>query len=196
VLAAVTGIFLIVILLMRNKNDNNNHFSKRRIIWLLLFGVGLSIAVDLVRASLTGSSTGLEQDIEIAQRALGPEHFGARWQVLNATMHDSLGAVFSNFIILVLGLIWVLKSNQREPGTVFLMIFLSVGVVPLFFGNWALQARTFYDIPFEIPAAISLYYLKNRSGSIFVVLATCTWLAAVSMFTVMNYYFIPTPGTR
>jgi hypothetical protein len=111
-------------------------------------------------------------------------------------MHDSLGAVFSNFIILVLGLIWVLKSNLREPGTVFLMIFLSIGLIPLFFGNWTLQARIFYNIPFEIPAALSLYYLKNRSGSIFVVLATCTWLAAVSMVTVMNYYPILAPGTR
>ena len=81
-------------------------------------------------------------------------------------MHDGLGGVFSNFIILLLGLFWVLKSNMREPDTVFLMIFLSAGLVPLFFGNWAIQTRLFYDMPFEIPAAISLYYISKRSGSI------------------------------
>ncbi len=105
-------------------------------------------------------------------------------------MHHSLGGVFSNFIILILGLLWVLKSNMRDPATVFLMIFLSSGLVPLFFGSWAIQARVFYDMPFEIPAAIALYYISSRSGTILVTLTTCTWLVAVSLFTVMNYYLI------
>jgi hypothetical protein len=105
-----------------------------------------------------------------------------------------LGGVFSNFIILTLGLFWVLKSNMREPHTIFLMIFLSAGLVPLFFGVWTIQSRVFYDMPFEIPAAIALYYISSRSGSILVTLAACTWVVAVSLFTVMNYYLIPVLG--
>src|ERR671918_566571 len=203
VLAAVAGVFLIVMLVIQNKknknkiSNNNNPFTKSRgrIIWLLL-AILVSIGVDIAKVSLTGSSGGLEQDIEVAQRSLGIEQFNLRFDILDATMHGSLGGVFSNFIILILGLFWVLKSNMREPGTIFLMIFLSAGLVPLYIGSWTLQVRVLYDIPFEIPAAIALYYISSRSGSMLVTVAACTWLVAVSLVTVMNYYFVWRPGVQ
>jgi hypothetical protein len=204
VLAAVAGIFLAAMLLVviwekkKNNNDNisNNHFTKRRrIIWLLL-AILVSLVVDITKVSLTGSSGGLEQDIEIAQTNFGIEQFNLRFLILDSTMHGSLGGVFSNFIILILGLFWVLKSNMREPRNVFLMIFLSAGLVPLYIGSWTLQVRVLYDMPFEIPAAIALYYISSRSGSILVTLAACTWLVAVSLITVMNYYLVLRPGVQ
>ncbi len=202
VLAAVSGTFLLAMLLLviwKKKNNNNNisnsPFTKGRIIWPLL-AIFVSIVVDITRVLLTGSSGGLEQDIQLAQTNFGIEQFDMRWIILNATMHDSLGGVFSNFIILILALFWVLKSNMREPSTVFLMIFLSAGLVPLYIGSWTLQVRVFYDMPFEIPAAIALYYISARSGSMLVTLAACTWLVAASLLTVMNYYFVWVPGVQ
>jgi hypothetical protein len=200
ILAAIAGVFLLTMLVIQNKQknntNNNNYFPDRRIIWLLLFAILPSIVVDVSKVLLTGSSGGLEQDIELAQRGLGIEQFNLRWEILNTTMYHSLGGVFSNFIILLLGLFWLLKSNMREPYTVFLIIFLSAGIVPLFFGTWHIQARVFYDIPFEIPAAMSLYYISKRSGSMLVILAGCTWLVAISLFTVMNYILVAAPGIR
>jgi hypothetical protein len=204
VLVAVAGIFLITMLLVviwneKKKKDNNgnirNLFTKRRIIWLLV-AILVSIVVDIAKVLLIGSSGGVEQDIQLAQTNIGIEQFNDRFLILDATMHGSLGGVFSNFIILILGLFWVLKSNIREPRTVFLMIFLSAGLVPLYIGSWTLQVRVLYDMPFVIPAAIALYYISNRSGSILVTLATCTWLVAVSLITVMNYYLILRPGVQ
>src|ERR671919_56981 len=204
VLAAVAGVFLVAMLLViqknKNKNNvgNNNPFTKSRgrIIWLLL-AILVSIGVDIAKVALSGSSGGLEQDTDVAQRSLGIEQFNLRFDILDATMHGSLGGVFSNFIILILGLFWVLKSNMREPGTIFLMIFLSAGLVPLYIGSWTLQVRVLYDMPFEIPAAIALYYISSRVGSsILVTLAACTWLVAVSLVTVMNYYFVWRPGVQ
>ena len=202
VLAAVSGTFLVVMLLVvlwnkkkkRDKNsDVSNHFTKRRIIWLLV-AILLSIVVDVTRVSLTSSSGGVEQDIQLAGTNFGLEQFNMRWRILHATAHESFGGVFSNFIILILALFWVLKSNIREPRTIFLMIFLSVGLLPLYIGSLTLQTRLFYDIPFEIPAAIALYYISTRSGSMLVTVAACTWLVAVSLVTVMNYYLILKPG--
>jgi hypothetical protein len=190
VLTAVAAVFLIAMLLIpMQRNNNNPAFSKRRITWLLI-AILVSIVVDTTKVVLTGSSGGLEQDVELAQTRLGIEQFNLRWLILTTTMHYGLGGVLSNFIILTLGLFWVFKSNMREPGAAFLMIFLSAGLVPLFFGSWAIQARVFYDMPFEIPAAIALYYISRRSGSMLVTVATCIWLVAVSLFTVMNYYLI------
>ena len=203
VLAAVSSTFLVAMLLVaiwkkkykkRNSNNISNLFTKRRIIWLLL-AILLSIVIDITKVLLIGSSGGVEQDIQVAQTNLDIEHLSMRWRVLNATMHDSLGGVFSNFIILLLGLFWVLKSNMREPGNLFLVIFLSAGIVPLIFGLWVLQTRVLYDIPFEIPAAIALYYISTRSGNrLMTVAAACTWLVAISLVTVMNYYLVWRPG--
>jgi hypothetical protein len=200
VLTAVAAIFLVTMLLVvrreKNSSSSTNAFNnKKRMTWLLLALV-LSIGVDITKVALSSSSGGVEQDIGLAQTYLGVGQFNLRWLILDTTMHHSLGGVFSNFIILTLGLFWVLKSNIREPSTIFLMIFLSVGLLPLFFGSWDIQARAFYDMPFEIPAAIALYYISNRSGSILITLAACTWLVAASLFTVMNYYFISVPGIR
>jgi hypothetical protein len=195
VLTAVSGIFLVVILLLAVKWKNSNFFTKRRIIYLLL-GILLTIVVDISKVMLIGSSGGLERDIGLAQTNLGIEQFNSRWDILNRAVHNSVGGVLSNFIILLLGLFWVLKSKMREPGTMFLIIFLSAGIIPVYFGNATLQLRVFYDIPFEIPAAIALYYISTRSGTILMTLAACTWLVAVSLVTVMNYYFIWRPGVQ
>ena len=77
------------------------------------------------------------------------------------------------------------------------LIYCYIRAVMVFFvGSWVIQARVFYDMPFEIPAAIALYYISRRSGSILVTLAGCTWLVAVALFTVMNYYLIPVQGMQ
>lgn len=207
VLAAVAGIFLLAMLLVviwekkgkkinNNNNIHDNLFTKRRrIIWLLL-AIFVTIVVDIAKVSIIGSSGGLAQDVELAQTNLGIEQFNQRFLILDSTMHGGLGGVFSNFIILILGLFWVLKSNIREPSTIFLMVFLSAALVPLNLGSWTLQVRILYDIPFEIPAAIALYYISTRSGSMLVTLAACTWLVAASLVTVMNYYLVLRPGVQ
>ncbi|MDQ3903237.1 MAG: hypothetical protein M3247_06330 [Thermoproteota archaeon] len=199
VLTAVAGIFLIAMLRVvvkrkrNNKNNDNNYYTKKAIVWLLVVMI-LSVVIDVAKVMLTGSSGGLEQDIGLAQRSLGIEQFNMRWIILDTTMHHSFGGVFSNFIILALGLFWLLKSNMHEPSNIFLMIFFSAGLIPLFFGDWIIQARVFYDMPFEIPASIALYYISKRAGSTLVTITTCSWMVSVSLFTVMNYYLIPMPG--
>ena len=50
-----------------------------------------------------------------------------------------------------LGLYWVFKADRHEPYNIFIMVFLSIGIVPLFFSDWVLQTRVLYNIPFQIP---------------------------------------------
>ena len=206
-LTVVLSIFLLTMLLVglwniKKKKNNNysssnsgNYFTKKRIIWLLV-AIFVPVAIDIARVLLTGSTGGVEQDIRLAETNFGLERFNMRWSILIDTVIDTFGGIFSNFIILILGLFWVLKSNVRDPSTVLLMIFLLAGIFPLYIGSWILQTRVLYDIPFEIPAAIALYYISTRLRSMLPTLAACTWLVAVSLVTVMNYYLILRPGVQ
>jgi hypothetical protein len=75
------------------------------------------------------------------------------------------------------------------------MIFLSIGIVPLFFSDWILQTRVFYNIPFQIPAAIGLYYIMRQQQQmmkgIMTLVPICIWLIAISIVNVSNFYVVP-----
>ena len=59
---------------------------------------------------------------------------------------------------------WLIRIQPRELANIFIMIFLSTDLVPLFIGDYVLQSRVLYNIPFQIPAAMSLYYIGRNNG--------------------------------
>jgi hypothetical protein len=68
------------------------------------------------------------------------------------------------------------------------MVFLSMGIAPLFFGNWVIQSKVFYDIPFQIPAAIGLGFIKEQlNRSKILNMSFCLWLTAVSMTALSRF---------
>jgi hypothetical protein len=181
VLAVVMTIFMIVMLKM-------NRYSKRSILLLLLI-VLFSFAIDIIRMSLTGSAGGIEGDIQVYNYyAVGPEQFFTRWDNILDTTEHALGGILGNSIILGLGIYWIFRANYLEPYNIFLIIFLSMGILPLFFGEWTIQSRVFYNIPFQIPAAIGLNYVQQQSRGILKSLSICIWLVAVSLVYVSNFY--------
>ena len=97
------------------------------------------------------------------------------------------GGMFGNSLILILGLYWLLRSNFREPSNIFLSIFLSIGIIPISFGDGVVQARVFYEIPFQIPGAIALTYIMTRPNSIIICVPFFIWLIAVSIINVSNF---------
>jgi len=111
---------------------------------------------------------------------------------LMRTMYSFVGGQFSNFIIFTLALYWLFRSNLREPSSIFLVIFLSIGILPFLLGDYIIQTRVFYDIPFQIPAAIGLAFIgKQDIGGIVVVLPICLWLFDITIMDVSNFYLIP-----
>jgi hypothetical protein len=110
---------------------------------------------------------------------------------LDRAIHIFVGGLFSNFIIFALCIYWLYRTCWREQSTIFLMAFLSVGLFPLLFGNWVAQSRVFYDIPFQIPAAIAFYSIMKKSHGTLLILPICIWLLAMSIRAVSNFYYIP-----
>jgi hypothetical protein len=183
IFAIVTTVFLVVMLKF-------NDYRKMNIILLLLV-VFASIFIDIARLTMTGSSSAIVRDISIATAGgLGLEQFGLRLSNMTDLVQNWYGAQFSNFIILVLGFIWICISNFRKQVNIFLVVFLSVGFATLFFGSSAVLSRVLYDIPFEIPAAISLTYIGKQRNSRMLLLGTCIWLVSISIRAVLNFNFI------
>lgn len=179
----VFAIFLTVMLRL-----NNYH---RKSIVLLLSATLFSVAIDVTRTSLTGSISGIVEDTELASEFTGLEQFTQRWNTLIETVHIYVGGQFSNIILLSSGLYWLFFSNLRKPSDIFLIIFLSTGILPLFAGNWDLQARVLYNMPFQIPAAIALARISSRGQAFRVFLpAIVIWLVAMSVTSVSNFYLI------
>jgi hypothetical protein len=68
------------------------------------------------------------------------------------------------------------------------LIFLSIALVPIIFGDYVIQTRMLYNIPFEIPVAIALTSLVRKNGMIAV--AICIWLLAIAVRTVSNFHLV------
>lgn len=180
VLTISLGIFLAVILWLK-------YYNKKNVLILLLVLLS-TVAVDVSRVALTNASGGIERDLQIAQEQAGLDQFAKRWSNLSYTMNTYLGGQFGNALIFFLGIFWLVRANLREQSSVFLLSILSIGILPFLFGNWVVQSRVFYDIPFQIPAAIALANLsKQRIGTV-IVICLCLWLLAASLRAVSNFH--------
>ena len=180
IIVAVMSVLLIV--LMKEKQ-----YSKYRISLLLVILLS-SIVLDVVITSMTGSLAGIEKDIEFAKATgTGIEQFAVRWSNLTRSVYSFLGGQFSNFIILSLGLCWAFQSNTRDISSKFLMIFMSVGLIAFLVGDYRVQARIFYDIPFQISAAIALSSLWKSSRGRLITVPVCIWLVSLAIRAVSNF---------
>jgi len=180
VMVAVMSVLLLILIKVKQ-------YSKKRI-GLLLIIIACSVLLDVVRTSVTGSMTGIEKDIEFAKATgTGIEQFAIRWGNLTRSVYSFLGGQFNNFIIFSLGLYWAFQSNTRDISSKFLMIFMSIGLIAFLIGDYRVQARIFYVIPFQIPAAIGLSSLwKSGRGSL-IAIPVCIWLISLTIRAVMNF---------
>jgi hypothetical protein len=141
----------------------------------------LSIAVDVVKIMVTRSAGGIEQDIDIAHRQeVGVGQLPVKWNNLIDTTEIYYAGAFSNVILLSLGIYWIFRCRISDSVNIFLVVFLSIGILPLFFGNWLVQSRVFYNIPFQIPAAIGLFYIRNEKNGVIILISISVWLIAMT----------------
>lgn len=184
------SIFVIVTTIFLAVMFKFNYYRKMNIILLLLV-VFASILVDVAKLAITDSSSAIVRDIIIASGGgVGPEQFALRLNNLIDIVQNWYGAQFNNFIILILGFFWICISNFRKQVNIFLVVFLSIGFATIFLGSPAVQGRVLYDIPFQIPAAISLSYIRKQSDGAMILFCICIWLVSTSIRAVLNFHFI------
>jgi hypothetical protein len=179
-LATVMEVFLLAMIIYKR-------FKRGNLIFLASVIMAV-IVIDIVQLTFENSPGGKEKDFEnIIHGRLGIDQFAKRWSNLVYTTQVYVGGLFGNFIIFALGLLWLFNAKLQEWSNIFIIVFLSVGLIPLFVGNEVIQARTFYNIPFQIPSAIGLAYIKRKFDGCVIVTAICVWLIANSITSVLNF---------
>jgi hypothetical protein len=183
VISIVMGLFLVISLFRKT-------YPRKRIIVLLLL-IAFTVAIDVVKTislESIGSAGGVELTLSLAQANIGLKDLGSVWSILVDATQEHFGGIFCNFIILGLIIYWFIRSNLSVDYNTFIVVFLMIGIPSLFLGDWIVQSRVFYNIPFQIPAAIALTYLSAQRYAIKLMAPTFVWLVAISLWTVSNFY--------
>ncbi len=183
IVISVAFVFLFVLHIL-------NYYPRKHFLLLYLV-LSSSIAVDVLKSSWTGSSTGLEADVSIGfGHGLGISQFSERLGTLAETVQTYYGGAYANIAILGLAMYWLVRCQPREPANIFLLIFMSTALIPLFIGDYVFQSRVLYDIPFQIPTAISLYYIGRKNGKMmFIALLLIT--GYLSLHVLANLGYVP-----
>jgi hypothetical protein len=178
----VIGLFLVVVL-FKNKRKN-----KKTVLYVFI-SLLPSILIDLARMLLINNS-GIKQEISFAlNQEVGIHGIYTIWDNLIGTTHLYLAGQIANPIILLLVIYWLYRTEIREKYTIFLIIFFSLFALPLLFGDKEIQSRFFYEIPFQVPAAIALTMLKERIGS-YMPFTICLWLIIMSFYMAANFVLV------
>jgi hypothetical protein len=103
--------------------------------------------------------------------------------------------LFASFIVLALGLYWLVRTKLDSMAAVFIVVFLSLGILPFMIGEWVVQTRVFYNIPFQIPAGIALAIIMQQKERLIRVAPICIFLVLAAIVAVSNFYLVaPAPS--
>jgi len=182
---AIFTVVLVIFSLYSLKVGNSN----RKRLFFLLSTIAISVVLEVVRIFIIGTSSGIQQ-INVVNQGISLGQYYQSWENLTFATLIYVGGIFSNFIIYALVIYWSLRSNIKEPRNVFLFIFLSIGLIPFFIGDEMILARTFYDIPFQIPAAIALTQMMKTHNGRMVAFSLCMWILFISVRTLFHLYVI------
>lgn len=138
--------------------------TKRRLKTLLVLGIitlGI-IGIDIVKSYYTNSTSGIQKDVTLAKSSENANQFPLRWFNLNEAFRIYVGGFLTNSYVLVLLLLWaLLMVKYNNDSDRLLLSVLSIALLPLLFGDYAIQARLIYNIPFQIPASIIIYRISK-----------------------------------
>lgn len=179
VFTIVMGIFLVISLIL-------NFYPRGKTI-LLLLAVLSSVIFDIIKTMLLPVG-GIKATLKLAESNVGVKELGLVWETLVNATQLHYGGIFCNVVILGLVIYWLMRSNLRTDYNIFIIVFLIIGIPPLFLGDWVVQSRVYYNIPFQIPAAIGLTFLLTQKNSFRILLPIYVWLVAISVWTVSNFY--------
>lgn len=178
----IMSLTIFIILLIITKKD------KRKEICFLLFVIVFSLIIDEGKQYYIGLS-GFYQDMQFGYaQGVGLGQIPQLWSNIMDTTNIYLGGQFNNFLIYGLVLFWLLGSKSIQLGNILILIFISLFLISLLFGNSEIQGRVLYNIPLQIPASISLITIKDKKKKL-IFFSIISIIFAISIRSLTNYPF-------
>lgn len=162
--------------------------SLKKSIYFLFLAIIPSFCIELFKTVFMQNS-GLLKNVSFAStQGLGFHDLSTIWNNLVASTQTYLAGQFNNSIIYGLVIYWISTCTINDKSNLFILIFLSIPILPILFADPEVISRVLYEIPFSIPAAIALVQLMKNHGNI-LFLSVCLWLIALSVRSSSNFYF-------
>ncbi|WP_196816625.1 hypothetical protein [Candidatus Nitrosocosmicus oleophilus] len=163
----------------------------KRPILLILLTIGLTISIDVVKDVMIGSSGGVQEDIKLTNEFIGVNNLFILLKNIYESVLISHGGIFGNGLVLLVVLLFsIFYLNLRKLPDLLMLSFFSLLIVPIFLGYWNIQVRVLYDIPFQIPFAIALYYLVSATRNTYLLWAFIMLQTSIGIRTLVNFYLI------
>ena len=163
----------------------------KRPILLILLTIGLTISIDVVKDVMIGSSGGVQEDIKLTNEFVGVNNLFILLKNIYESVLISHGGIFGNGLVLLVVLLFsIFYLNLRKIPDLLMLSFFSLLIVPIFLGYWNIQVRVLYDIPFQIPFAIALYYLVSATRNTYLLWAFIMLQTSIGIRTLVNFYLI------
>ena len=163
----------------------------KRPILLILLTIGLTISIDVVKDVMIGSSGGVQEDIKLTNEFVGVNNLFILLKNIYESILISHGGIFGNGLVLLVVLLFsIFYLNLRKIPDLLMLSFFSLLIVPIFLGYWNIQVRVLYDIPFQIPFAIALYYLVSAARNTYLLWAFIMLQTSIGIRTLVNFYLI------
>ena len=163
----------------------------KRPILLILLTIGLTISIDVVKDVMIGSSGGVQEDIKLTNEFIGVNNLLILLKNIYESILISHGGIFGNGLVLLVVLLFsIFYLNLRKLPDLLMLSFFSLLIVPIFLGYWNIQVRVLYDIPFQIPFAIALYYLVSATRNTYLLWAFIMLQTSIGVRTLVNFYLI------
>jgi len=160
-------------------------------ILLILLTIGLTISIDVVKDVMIGSSGGVQEDIKLTNEFIGVNNLLILLKNIYESILISHGGIFGNGLVLLVVLLFsIFYLNLRKIPDLLMLSFFSLLIVPIFLGYWNIQVRVLYDIPFQIPFAIALYYLVSATRNTYLLWAFIMLQTSIGIRTLVNFYLI------
>jgi hypothetical protein len=159
------------------------------VVFYIFLSILPSLIIEVTRMLLINTSGIMQEVIVASQKEIGLHGINTIWHNLIGTSHLYWAGQIANPIILLLVIYWLFNTRIKEKYSVFFIVFFSLFALTVLFADAEIQSRFFYEIPFQVPAAVALTILKQRAGSL-TPIAICLWLIVMSVYMASNFYLI------
>jgi hypothetical protein len=140
--------------------------NSRRIVFMICLILFSLVVFDLAKSSMGIGSGALGRNLFTIERTgSGLDQVENRWSNLVRTVQVYVGGIYGNPIFLsiaFMGCILLFYNSTRKYTSQFVLVFFSLGILPLFIGDREILARIIYVIPFQIPASIAIFWIQGR----------------------------------